>query len=144
MHIQITSERFEAIVDAYGAEPQRWPQDERAAALLFMQQHPEVARRVLAEARTLDSWLSSADEVEPSVALQWEVLARMMPAGLTARPAPFAARPRRRRWLAGGIGLAAACAAGIVFGVNIGLMTLSEARAEAVLASASLAEVDNW
>ncbi|WP_338734636.1 hypothetical protein [Asticcacaulis sp. DW145] len=143
MQSQITSERFEAIVEAYGADPQRWPADERAAALLFRQQHPEIARRVLAEAHTLDNWLSSADEVEPSVALQWEVLARMMPAGVATRPAPAIVRPRRR-WLAGGIGLAAACAAGIVFGLNIGLMTLSEARAEAVLASASLAEVDNW
>lgn len=145
MQNQISSERFEAIVDAYGADAQRWPQAERAAALLFMQQNPETARRVMAEARTLDGWLSAAEEVEPSAALQWGVLAHMMPADVTAKvvPVPSTVRPRRR-WVAGGIGLAAACAAGIIFGVNVGLATTSEARAEAVLASASLTEVDNW
>ncbi|UDF03164.1 hypothetical protein [Asticcacaulis sp. AND118] len=143
MQNQISSERFEAIVDAYGADAQRWPQDERAAARLFMQQHPETARRVMAEARTLDAWLSAAEEPEPSVALQWEILAHMAPAGVVAKmAAPLSVRPRRR-WMAG-IGLAAACAAGIIFGVNVGLATTSEARAEAVLASASLTEVDNW
>jgi len=135
--------RFEAIVNAYGAQPQRWPEAERASALLFMQQHPETARRLMAEARTIDAWLSSAAEVEPSAALQWDVLARMMPADAVRKAAHNRPRPPRKVWLAGGIGLAAACAAGIIFGVNVGLMTTSEARAEEVLVSASLNEADS-
>lgn len=141
MQNPMSDARFSAIIEAYGAQPQRWPENERAAGLLFMQQNPEIARRALSEARTLDAWLSASDEVEAPVSLQWQVLAQMMPAVAAPR---VPVRPRRKRWLAGGLGLAAACAAGIIFGVNVGLMTTSEARAEAVLASASLTEVDNW
>jgi len=134
--------RFETIVSAYGAQPQHWPEAERAQALLYMQQHPEAARRLMAEARTLDAWLAASAEDVPSAALQWAVLGQMVPQPARAI-APVIAR--RKVWLAGGIGLAAACAAGIIFGVNLGLMTTSEARADEVLASASLNEAEgNW
>jgi hypothetical protein len=48
--------RFSAIIDAYGADPHRWPADERADALALTKSSVPAAR-ALAEARVLDSVL---------------------------------------------------------------------------------------
>ena len=38
------AERFQAIVEAYGADPARWPEAERDAALVYAEQAGEEAR----------------------------------------------------------------------------------------------------
>jgi hypothetical protein len=48
--------RLSAILEAYGADPQRWPADEREAALALTRSSVPAAR-ALAEARMLDSAL---------------------------------------------------------------------------------------
>ena len=48
--------RFSAIIEAYGADPDRWPADERAEALA-MAKSSIPAARAQAEARALDSAL---------------------------------------------------------------------------------------
>jgi hypothetical protein len=48
--------RLSAILEAYGADPERWPADEREAALALTKSSVPAAR-ALAEARTLDSVL---------------------------------------------------------------------------------------
>lgn len=48
--------RFSAILDAYGADPQRWPSNEREDALALTKSSVPAAR-ALAEARALDSVL---------------------------------------------------------------------------------------
>ena len=48
--------RLSAILEAYGADPERWPADEREAALALTQSSVPAAR-ALAEARMLDSVL---------------------------------------------------------------------------------------
>ena len=48
--------RLSAILEAYGADPQRWPAEEREAALALTKSSVPAAR-ALAEARTLDSLL---------------------------------------------------------------------------------------
>lgn len=50
--------RFEAIIDAYGADPGRWPEGERADALELARSSLDAAR-TLAEARRLDAALGS-------------------------------------------------------------------------------------
>ncbi len=52
--------RFRAIVEAYGANPERWPRGERNAALAFREAEPEAAEPILAEARALDVLLNEA------------------------------------------------------------------------------------
>ena len=48
----MTEERFIQIVEAYGANPARWPETERAAAMAFADAYPDVADAALqAEAR---------------------------------------------------------------------------------------------
>lgn len=56
----LTAARFARILEAYGAEPRRWPEAERAAALAFLDARPELAKPMLEEARALDALLDAA------------------------------------------------------------------------------------
>jgi hypothetical protein len=70
----MTPERFRAIVDAYGADPRRWPVGEREAASAWAEAHRSEADAVLAQAAQLDTWLA-ADAVEaPDPALAERVI----------------------------------------------------------------------
>jgi hypothetical protein len=81
-------ERLAEILDAYGADPDRWPADERAAALALLRE--DAGARVLRErALRLDRVLTAADEVDVPPDLAARVLA--------AAPLPAAARAQRRR-----------------------------------------------
>jgi len=51
--------RFSAILEAYGAAPERWPKAERAAALALTRSSL-VAARALAQARLLDNALEAS------------------------------------------------------------------------------------
>jgi hypothetical protein len=57
--------RFEAIVQAYGAAPERWPEDERAQALA-LSRASITAARMLADGRALDSMLMQAETAAPA------------------------------------------------------------------------------
>jgi hypothetical protein len=61
VNIIMDKARFEAIIAAYGADPRRWPQGERAAAQMF------AAREGvdLTEARALDALLDYAPQPGP-------------------------------------------------------------------------------
>jgi hypothetical protein len=61
--------RFSAIIDAYGAAPERWPADERDAALALSQLSLPAAR-ALGQARALDAALSrmTAPDLEADTA----------------------------------------------------------------------------
>jgi hypothetical protein len=119
----MTPERFARIVDAYGADPRRWPDDERAAACAFAQAHPREAQQRLAVAGSLDAGLD-ADVVEAaSRALQHRIVA--------SAPAPSRARTvkaRPARWWLSGAALAGAGVAGLAAGAMAMslLMTMSE------------------
>ncbi|RDU96138.1 hypothetical protein DWV00_25440 [Trinickia dinghuensis] len=107
----MTPRRFAQIVDAYGADPSRWPTGERAAACAFAQAYPDEARTRLEEAAALDACLS-ADIVEPaSRSLQRRIVASAKPPG--HRPARGA---RAARWWLPGAAIAGAGVAGLVAG----------------------------
>jgi len=98
----MTLERLEAMLDAYGAEAERWPEVERDAARRMIESSAE-ARRMWEDAAALDRLLDSLPDGLPSAGLADEVLAG-------------APRPRARRiWtraLVAAVPLAAA--AGVV------------------------------
>ena len=115
----MTSQRFADIVDAYGADPRRWPDAERADAQAFARAHPGEAQARLAAAAMLDACLD-ADVVEPAGrALQRRIVA----SAKTQRPArwrgpwPFIARPAS--WWIPGAALAGDGAAGSVAGAVV-------------------------
>lgn len=69
--------RFAALVDAYGANPVRWPASERAAAERWINSSP-VAQAAAAKARRLDEVLSATDVPTAPPALQNKLLADFM------------------------------------------------------------------
>jgi len=102
-------ERFRTLVEAYGANPARWPEAERVAALLFAEQSPE-ARDALQEAAAFDSLLDMAETQAATRALEDRILAR------------FAERPAERRtsWLTLRWIPAAAVACSLALGLAVG------------------------
>lgn len=104
----ITAARIRTLAEAYGAEPSRWPEAERTAALDWIAAHPREAMDLLDGAGALDSLLDAWRLPQPAEALRTRILA----------PAPAVLRDARRRsfllTLGGGAGLAAACLAGIL------------------------------
>ena len=137
----MTSERFLALVAAWGADARRWPEAERAAAQAFAAAEPAIARPALAEADAADALLHASRVAPPSMALRDRVIASAAGAGLKARR-------EGRRWLdrlalALGAGWAAAACAGIVAGVMMTGYLTADAQAEAVLYQASLLGVDD-
>lgn len=137
----MTSERFLALVAAYGADARRWPEAERDAARAFAAAEPAVAGPALAEADAADALLHASRPIHPSMALRDRVIASAAEAGLKARR-------EGRRWLdrltiALGAGWAAAACAGIVAGVMMTSHLTADAQAEAVLYQASLLGVDD-
>lgn len=137
----MTSERFLALVAAYGADARRWPEAEREAARAFAAARPDAALPALAEADAADALLHASKVDPPSMALRDRVIASAAVAGLKARR-------QGRLWLDRlaltlGAGWAAAACAGIVAGVMMTSYLTADAQADAVLYQASLLGVDD-
>lgn len=106
----MTIERFKVLVEAYGANPARWPEAERAVAEAFANATPE-AQRVLAESSALDRLLDAAPTAPVTRELEMRVLD-----GFAAR------KDRRIPWLPDVMPWtqAAALAASLVLGMLAG------------------------
>lgn len=134
----MTARRFRDILDAYGADPVRWPDGEREAARVFAAAHAE-AGAWLADARSLDDRLMAIDDVAVSERLHFQTVAKMIAANDVTGPMPES-KPRRLAVFWAGAGLAA-CLAGAALGMNISLQSLDDQRAEAVLEQAQMIEL---
>lgn len=104
--------RFDALLEAYGADLARWPADLRAEAETFATA-PD-AQSALHAARALDRLLDAYQAEAPGLALHQRILARAPQAG-----AAWRWRRTGAFWLSGA-SLAAACAAGLIVGVSLG------------------------
>lgn len=92
------AERFGYLLDAYGAEPRRWPDEERDAALAFVRSDARAAAMMEA-AGGIDDLLAAHRVPAPSKALAAVIVAR----------APRRVWSRARLWWAAlGLGLAGA------------------------------------
>lgn len=137
----MTSERFLALVAAYGADARRWPEAERAAARAFAAAEADTVGPALTEADAADALLHASRVSHPSIALRARVIASAAGVGLKAGR-------EGRRWLdrlalTMGAGWAAAACAGVVAGVMMTGYLTADAQAEAVLYQASLLGVDD-
>ena len=65
--------RFAVLVDAYGAGPSHWPEDERHGAMLLLDKSAD-AKQMRDDALALDLWLDDAPLIEPTAALFRRVL----------------------------------------------------------------------
>lgn len=137
----MTSERFIALISAYGADARRWPENQRTAAQAYLAAEPEAARAALAEADAVDALLHTAPTPQVSTALRDRVIASAADAGLKARK-------HGRLWLdrlalAFGAGWAAAACAGVAAGIMMTGHLTADAQADAVLYQATLQGVDD-
>lgn len=119
----MTEERFIQIVEAYGANPARWPETERAAAMAFADAHPDAADAALQAEALLDDWLGGPD-AQPSELLERRILNRF--------PAPVAAPVRWQIPAAA----AAALLVGAFIGFASGALTVTEPVTPALYAAA--------
>lgn len=114
--MSIGLDRFRHLLDAHGADPARWPAQERAAALALVEAEP-AARALLDEARALDVALDALPTPRAASDLRLRVLADA-PIGRSA-PAPSilsAWLHRLGRWTLAGPALAGALALGLAVG----------------------------
>lgn len=108
----IERSRLSEILDACGANPGRWPEDEREAAMALLAQDAELQAQARRE-EALDDWLKDWDVPAPrpqaveALLAASRVTAQAHAAGQTV--ALREATLRRDRWLAhgGAVGLAA-------------------------------------
>ena len=98
--------RFEVLVAAYGATPNRWPEEERAAAEAFARADPRAAA-LLAEADSIDALLFAHRVAEPSRTLRAMVI--------EAAPRKRRLTGRAKLWWTG-LGIALAGASGMLAG----------------------------
>ncbi|MDV6331922.1 hypothetical protein [Asticcacaulis sp. 201] len=146
MNKSMNADRFQALIDAYGASPARWPEAERRAALDFLAGDPAAQARV-DQARALDDMLDCVTAVDHlraeldqpafEAAINRYAAEFSLANNVVRFPSPAPSRAPRRRmpWSVvwgTGIGLAA-CLAGAVLGVNLSLAGLSDVRAQTVL-----------
>src|SRR6185295_15466227 len=69
----LTPERFEALLAAYGANPARWPQDERAQVEAFIHANANY-QPMLREADAIDRALDAVSEASFSAGLSTRIL----------------------------------------------------------------------
>lgn len=110
-------ERFAELVDIYGAEPRRWPQAQRQAAIAFMENRPEEVESILRTARSLDTALDRYIVPEPS--------AKLIRVVMDSAPSIRSAARRIRLWRQGAgfaaVGLAGALAGALAIAVLISI-----------------------
>jgi len=133
-NIPMTLERLRELLDAHGADPDRWPAGERAAAEVLIEGRAE-ARALVAEAARLDALLDRwpAPAASPFLAARIAALATDLP-----QRKPSLAE-RLGWWLPGPVwpqlaGLAAA----LLIGFTLGFSGLGANDAEAAWPDAGL------
>jgi hypothetical protein len=113
----INDDRILDLIEAYGADPNAFPEAERAEAARRMADAPAVFAAALEEARRLDDLLVQVPEVTVSPVLR-EALVASAP---KAKPAPVRNGSGLRRFLPGWLpaGAVASLAMGLLIGVNV-------------------------
>lgn len=125
----MTEDRVIAILNAYGADPARWPQDERAGVQAFLDLHPELMAEVALEAE-LDALLAMPDP-QPSELLQHRILRAM--------PAPV----QQWGWKAP-IAAAIALVVGVTVGFAGGYVSPAQQDVESIYADAYESLGEDW
>ncbi|MDR6391041.1 hypothetical protein [Paraburkholderia phenoliruptrix] len=115
----MTPERFHQIVEAYGADPRRWPSAERAAGQAWAQRHRQQADAWLAQAAALDAWLAADAVAPPDAALQQRIVA--------SAPARRPASQRRTWWWSGAAVAGVGLLGGVAGALAVSFFVLTEA-----------------
>lgn len=133
-------EEFQNMVAAYGADPQKWPDHQRADAQTFASSHQEAVQPILEHAEKLDAALSLLTPSAPS-----DLLRRRIVGGLDAGAQNGAtAYAAQRKSVPGWRSIAAmvVCAFGLGFG-GAQFMSANNDSADISYVEASAAQ-ENW
>lgn len=129
-------ERFKTLIETYGANPARWPEAERVAALLFAEQSAE-ARDALQEAAAFDRLLDTGETEPATRALEDRILATFPERTVRGR-APWLTL----RWIPAGA-VACSLALGLAVGAALpGLAGVSDATVDPALIALSGGDAD--
>ncbi len=137
-------DRLRELLEAYGAEPGRWPARERAAALTLLAEN-EDARRLQRQAAAIDGLLDRATPIAPPI-----IDAELLVASVTATPQKTAdvvtLRPAARRSSGGSFWLkVASLAAAAMIGFLVGISQLTGISDTPMSSSGlELADVSPW
>jgi hypothetical protein len=118
----ITLSRFSELVEAYGADPDRWPLEDRLAALELMA-HSAEARSLAHQAGDLDALLDVAPLSVPARASADALAARIVERIASPNIVPLARKAKANWGWPNWTALAAAAVAGLIVGwsgLNIG------------------------
>lgn len=125
----LSEEELVALIGAYGADPEAWPEATRAAAGAALALPSPAVSEALAEARALDALLADLPEFRPPAGLAKRILAD---APSPPRAAGGVWRRLKERALPGGqLWPAGAALASLVMGLLIGLNLPATSAGEA-------------
>lgn len=127
----MTEERFFQILEAYGADPARWPAAERDQAQGFAQTRPELVAVATGEEMMLDDLLDRLDEPTPDTTLLERRLLARLP------------RPAMPDWMAPSA-VAAALLLGVCLGFASGAVTVPDDELDAIYADAFTGYEQDW
>lgn len=125
----MTNERFLQILNAYGANPQRWPSAERAQAEAFAARHGDEWAAALAVEAELDALLGSG-EGRPGDLLQRRIVRSLPQVEVWNWRAPLAA--------------AAALVIGVMLGFSSGALITPADEVETYYADAFTGLDEDW
>jgi len=137
-------DRLRELLEAYGAEPGRWPAQERAAAQTLLAENEE-ARRLRKQAASVDGLLDRATPIAPPI-----IDAELLVASVTATPQKTAEivplRPAARRSSGGSFWLkVASLAAAAMIGFLVGVTQFTGISDTSTSSSGlELADVSPW
>ena len=109
----LSQSRFEALVAAYGSQPEHWPECERKAAIELLESS-EAARTAAHEEHALDAWLAMSSMSTPPT----ELIRHLNAIPENQRQALLIRRPRVSALWMLALGWAAAAAIGIWLGAR--------------------------
>lgn len=132
MNTEIDLQRLRELIDAYGAEPRRWPDTERSAALSLLDASPQ-ARGWLAQARATDALLDGAHACPAPAALRERLLASTPSSRRDWRASIATLWSELGGWNLAGPALAAGLALGLGMGVGLSPLPAAESMDEDVL-----------
>lgn len=124
----MNTEQFTCLLDAHGADPDRWPEEQRAAALALCAASPSAHGQWMA-AKRLDALLAAARAPVPDPARQARIVA-----GAVARLRAQAETLLDWRWLLLTRPIGAAFAASLVAGWLVGIELAESASTPLALA----------
>ena len=107
--------RFVELLNAYGAEFSRWPEDDRGDAESFLQAAPHRIKDIWESERAFDHLLALEKDAPASISLETRVLVASSGRRIVRRPVVAFDGWRAPQWIAGGA-LAASLALGFAVG----------------------------